>query len=125
MTKQKKKVDWEKKYKAEVKKHKVEVKKYKKELIRVRFSKDASYDAFELRKKGMTWKKIAKKLDAPESTVRLATQRRFKHPILKGRWSKDKLDVSRVIDSRTRAMLADRERNPLRKSYEEYIRQKY
>ena len=102
-----------------------DAKKHKTELVRARFSKDASYDAFELRKKGMTWKKIAKKLKAPESTVRLATQRRFKHPILKGRWSEEKLRVSELIDSRTEAMLADREKNPLGKSYEEYIRQKY
>ena len=106
----------------------------------------ATYKAFRLRKKGMAWRKIAKKVKAPESTLRLATQRRFTrggmtNSWLRGRWSKTKEQESNKIDMNTKAYidkqaikLMDKYEGEFLKkamseqhlhSYEEYVRQKY
>lgn len=115
MTKRKKIVDWEAKYKKEHKK-----------VIHLKGKMRATehtYEGMQLRKTGMTWMKIGKKLKVPESSIRLATQKRYKQAYLKGRWSEDKLSTSRVIDARTNAMLADAERNRRGQSFEEYVRE--
>jgi FixJ family two-component response regulator len=121
----------EKKLRAELreekKAHREEKRVHKKTKAKVKWldrKEEAIYKAFTLRKSGMTWKKIAKEVKAPESTVRLATQRRFKATWLKGRWSEEKLSVSDLIDVRTKAMLAKRgDTHP--KDYEELVRQAY
>lgn len=136
------KKDYKKLYEAERKAHR----KTRAKLKWKDREERATYKAFKLRKTGMTWVKIAKKVKAPESTLRLATQKRFTHSGLKndwlrGRWTPSKARASRRLDANTKAymdkqvskIMREKEGKFIEKalkdqhlhSYEEYIRQKY
>jgi hypothetical protein len=94
---------------------------HKKTIQRHRAS-TLTYESLMLRKKGTTWKKIAKKLKVPESSIRLATQKRYKARWLRGRWSDAKLDASEKMDMHMTKFLADAKKNQHGLSYEEYVR---
>ncbi|MCK4647993.1 hypothetical protein KAT51_00575 [bacterium] len=138
----KKKTDWQRKYLVEKKAHK----KTKAKLKWKEREESATYKAFKLRKKGMPWKKIAKRVEVPESTLRLATQKRFTrsgmtNTWLRGKWTKDKEHASNRMDMNTRAYIDKQTTRLMGKyedeflekamsdqhlhSYEEYVRQKY
>ena len=85
-------------------------------------AKSLTYEALQLRKRGMTWVKIGKKLKVPESSMRLATQKRYTQPFLRGRWSKDKLSVSERIDYNTREFLKAQGQPHLKADVMDYIR---
>lgn len=115
MTKRKKKkVDWEAKYKKEHKK-----------VIHLKGKMRAAektYEGMQLRKTGMTWKKIGKELKVPESSIRLATQKRYKQAYLRGRWSEAKLNTAELIDSRTMKLIEAQKGAQRGMNYEEYVK---
>ena len=110
----KKKTDWHAKYLAEKKAHQKTIQRHRASTL--------TYEAMMLRKKGITWVKIGKKLKVPESSMRLATQKRYKARWLRGRWSDAKLDASEKMDMHMNKFLADAKKNQHGLSYEEYVR---
>ena len=102
-----------------------ELKATKKKVVHLKGKLRATrktFDALQLRKMGKTWKKIAKQLKVPESSIRLATQKRYKQPFLRGRWSEDKLSTAELIDSRTMKLIEAQKGAQRGMSYEEYVR---
>ena len=115
----------EKKLRAELKKERTGRKRDKKVIKHLRGKIKATehtFEAMQLRKTGKTWKKIGKKLEVPESSIRLATQKRYKQRYLRGRWSEAKLSTSELIDSRTMKLIEAQEGAQRGMNYEEYVR---
>ena len=111
----------ERELKAERKKHKVTKKKVAHLKGKMRAT-EKTFNALQLRKMGNTWKSIGKKLKVPESSIRLATQERYKHAFLRGRWSEEKLDFAELLDSRTMNLIEKQKGAQRGMNYEEYVR---